>query len=270
MNHHEAFTVVPGVVNHSQVNERKAELDTITGLLTATRARLTHLLQRRKDIDAALMEATVAATQAQVAALLHESVDVKAAAKHHATLLSERAMVQQEMETLPAMIGEFKRRAVLADFGYLQLVRSVALAEAERINTEVDRYRVQQQSVQRQIAALTPPPVTFNARPLNRRNEERDALVADRAYCDAQHVTLVEQSREIAAEALPSVSSLNLARLAADVAKAMMDNYVSHLGRAVSPAEAAQWWCEQSRTAAEREIAAAGTVGTERRVGAPA
>jgi hypothetical protein len=49
--------------------------------------------------------------------------------------------------------------------------------------------------------------------------------------------------------------------MAADVAKVMMDNYVSHLGRAMSAQEAAQWWASHLRTVAEREIAAAGTFG---------
>lgn len=166
--------------------------------------------------------------------------DAQTAESQHTALLQERAVTQQELETLPSMIAEFKRRTVLADFAYLQQVRSVAKAEAERINTEVDGHRVQQIAVQRQIGALTPRASSSNVRPLNIRDQERQIMVADREQRDTEYSTLIAQSRTLADEALPTVSSLRLAQLAADVAKCRMDNYTSHLGRAMTAQEAAR------------------------------
>ncbi len=267
MNHHQAFTAVPTIVSNAIVNERKQELDTITEHLTMASARLSHLLQRRKDIDTALIEAASAATQAQVAAMLGEKVNVEEATHRHAALLQERAVIGQEIETLPAMLGEFKRRAVVADFRYLQQVRSVALAEAERINNELQVFATQQRTVQREIAALTPTGPTSNFRRITISDDERQVAVADREQRETQYSTLMAQSREIAAAAQPTASAAYVAQLAADVARGMMEHYTSGIaGRAISAYEAAEWWAKNAYTAAEREITAAGTFG--RRVAA--
>lgn len=82
-------------------------------------------------------------------------------------------------------------------------------------------------------------------------------MAADAKQTRAQRLTLAEQSRGIAAEARPTASAFQLAKLAADVAKALMDNYSSHLGRAMPPEGVANVWAEQLRAAAEREMSSA-------------
>ncbi len=91
MNHHFAFTDCPPVADDPEVQRLKAELDSLIQAFTTQRSQLTHLLQRRRDIDAELLTAVTATARAQAAALLDQAVDVKAAAKHEAALHNELA-----------------------------------------------------------------------------------------------------------------------------------------------------------------------------------
>ncbi len=78
----------------------------------------------------------------------------------------------------------------MADIAYLQHVRAFAQAEAERMDAEVDTYRLQQRAVDRQLAGLIAPAAPRTVRRLGQSEAGRAIVAADSAQRDNSYTLL--------------------------------------------------------------------------------